>query len=128
MEEQSVEKGGRKKYTIERNGRSSRKRQGIVEFCTRQRMNEWCAVQFSIYRFNQHVHIFVSMFPIIFIKRLHSNIKYCIVAFYTITINVSLDDGPVRTATWRSLMFLKYHCIHNDNCVHLLVKTVDKIL
>jgi len=35
MEEQLLEKGGRKKYIIERNGRSSGERQGIV-FCTCQ--------------------------------------------------------------------------------------------
>ena len=43
MEEQLVEKGGRIKYIIERKGRSSWERQGIVEFCTCQRnelMNE----------------------------------------------------------------------------------------
>jgi hypothetical protein len=31
-----VEKGGRKKYITERNGRSSCERQGIVTFCTCQ--------------------------------------------------------------------------------------------
>jgi len=31
-----VEKGGRKKYITERNGRSSRERQGIGTFCTCQ--------------------------------------------------------------------------------------------
>jgi hypothetical protein len=40
MDEQLVEKGGREKYMIERNRRSSWERQGIVEFCTRQ-WNEW---------------------------------------------------------------------------------------
>jgi hypothetical protein len=36
MEEQLVEKGGRKKYITERNGRSSGEWQGIVAFCTYQ--------------------------------------------------------------------------------------------
>jgi len=40
MEEQLVEKGGRKKYVTERNGRSSWERQGIVAFSTCQ-WNEW---------------------------------------------------------------------------------------
>jgi hypothetical protein len=48
-----VEKGGRKKYMIERNGRSSRERQGIVEFCTRQ-WNE---------RMNHHFFGHVLSFP-----------------------------------------------------------------
>jgi hypothetical protein len=37
---QNMEKGGRKKYITERNGRSSWEWQGIVEFCTCQ-WNEW---------------------------------------------------------------------------------------
>ena len=42
MEEWLVEKGGKKKYITERNGRSSWKLQGIVAFCTCQcGMNEW---------------------------------------------------------------------------------------
>jgi len=40
MEEQLVEKDGRKKYITERNGRSSWERQGIVAFCTCQ-WNDW---------------------------------------------------------------------------------------
>jgi len=40
MEEQLVEKGSRKMYVTERNGRSSWERQGIAAFCTCQ-WNEW---------------------------------------------------------------------------------------
>jgi hypothetical protein len=36
MEEYLVEKSGREKYIIERNGRSSQKWKGIVAFCTCQ--------------------------------------------------------------------------------------------
>ena len=46
MEEQLVEKGGRKKYITERNGRSSWKRQGIIAFYTYQTngMNEYAVL------------------------------------------------------------------------------------
>jgi hypothetical protein len=40
MEDYMVEKGGKKGYITERNGRSSWERHGIVAFCTRQ-WNEW---------------------------------------------------------------------------------------
>jgi hypothetical protein len=40
MDEQLVEKSGRKKYITERSGTSSWEEQGIVAFCIRW-MNEW---------------------------------------------------------------------------------------
>ena len=46
MEEFLVEKGGRKKYITERNGRSSWEHQGIITFCTCQ-WNEWMNVFIS---------------------------------------------------------------------------------
>jgi hypothetical protein len=47
MEEQLVEKGDRKKYITERNGRSYWERQGIVAFCAYQ-WNKWI---------NEFIHI-----------------------------------------------------------------------
>ena len=49
MEEQFLEKGGRKNYITERNGRSSWERQGIVAFCTR-RWNEWIEMKAATYK------------------------------------------------------------------------------
>lgn len=43
--------------------------------------------------------------------------------FYTTTINVIPDDGPVRSKICR-LMFLKYYCELNYKCVHSLVEIV----
>jgi hypothetical protein len=45
MEEQLVEKGGKKKYITERNGGRSWKRHGIITFCTCQ-WNEWMCYTF----------------------------------------------------------------------------------
>ena len=42
-----------------------------------------------------------------------------------LTINMLRDDRPVKSETCRSLMCLEYYCEPNENCVHLLVKTVD---
>jgi hypothetical protein len=35
------------------------------------------------------------------------------------------DCRPIRSEICRSLMCLEYYCEPNENCVHLLVKTVD---
>ena len=53
-----MEKGGRKKYITERNGRSSYERQGIVAFCTWQwneRMNEYLSCVSSNYRMSDRI-------------------------------------------------------------------------
>ena len=39
--------------------------------------------------------------------------------------NVILDDGPVRSETFWSLMFIKMYIERSDTYVDLLVKTVD---
>ena len=46
--------------------------------------------------------------------------------FYTTTIKVRPDEGPVRSETCSSSMFLKYYCKLNDEHLHLLVKIVKK--
>jgi hypothetical protein len=41
-------------------------------------------------------------------------------------IEVLPDDGPVKSETWRALMFFKkYCCKPNDIYVHFLVKIIE---
>ena len=37
------------------------------------------------------------------------------------------DDRSVRSETFRSLVFQKHYYDSNDNCMHLLVKTADRL-
>ena len=58
MEDELVEKGGRKGYITERNGRSSWERQGIIAFCTCQWI-EWMKVCFVSIFYSFSVSVFV---------------------------------------------------------------------
>ena len=42
-------------------------------------------------------------------------------------IDVIDDDGPARSETCKSLMFCKYYCELNDDCVHVLFTTVENM-
>jgi hypothetical protein len=80
----------------------------------------------TVLTINQHMHTIVIRFRILFLKSLNSSLfRNFLLYHHIVTINVLPDERPIRSEICGSVMCLEYSCELNENCMQLLVKTVD---